>query len=80
MRLLLKPHFYHCHNYKKQKGKVRLDDLPYVINDIVATERFAKHQKVAREVAFSGPRDQLESWQSLPSATHARIGISIIIS
>ena len=33
--------------------------------------RFAKHQKVARVVAFSGPRDQLESWQSLPSATPA---------
>jgi hypothetical protein len=53
LRALLKPHCYHCHNYKKQKGKVRSDDLPYVINDIVATERFAKHQKVAREVAFS---------------------------
>jgi hypothetical protein len=33
--------------------------------------RFAKHKKVARVVAFSGPRDQLESWQSLPSATPA---------
>jgi hypothetical protein len=33
--------------------------------------RFAKHQKVARVVAFSGPRDQLESWQSLLSATPA---------
>jgi len=33
--------------------------------------RFAKHQKVARVVAFAGPRDQLESWQSLPSATPA---------
>ena len=33
--------------------------------------RFAKHQKVARVVAFSGPRDQLESWQGLPSATPA---------
>ncbi len=53
MRALLKSHCYNCHNYKKQKGKIRLDDLPYVINDIVATERFAKHQKVAREVAFS---------------------------
>lgn len=31
--------------------------------------RFAKHQKVARVVAFSGPRDQLESWHGLPSAT-----------
>lgn len=33
--------------------------------------RFAKHQKVGRVVMFSGPRDQLESWQSLPSATPA---------
>ena len=31
--------------------------------------RFAKHQKVSRVVAFCGPRDQLQSWQSLPSAT-----------
>ena len=31
--------------------------------------RFAKHQKVARVVAFCGPRDQFQSWQSLPSAT-----------
>ncbi len=31
--------------------------------------RFAKHQKVARVVSLSGPRDQLESWQALPSAT-----------
>jgi hypothetical protein len=31
--------------------------------------RFAKHQKVGRVVAFSGPRDQFQSWQALPSAT-----------
>lgn len=31
--------------------------------------RFAKHQKVSRVVAFCGPRDQYQSWQSLPSAT-----------
>ena len=31
--------------------------------------RFAKHQKVGRVVAFSGPRDQYQLWQSLPSAT-----------
>jgi hypothetical protein len=59
LRTFLKSHCYNCRNYKKRKGKVQLDDLPYVINDIVAAERFAKHQKVAREVAFSGPRDQL---------------------
>ncbi len=31
--------------------------------------RFAKHQKVARVVAFCGPRDQYQDWQALPSAT-----------
>ncbi len=31
--------------------------------------RFAKHQKVSRVVALCGPRDQLQTWQSLPSAT-----------
>lgn len=34
-----------------------------------SSARFAKHQKVDRVVCFCGPRDQLESWQSLPSAT-----------
>lgn len=33
--------------------------------------RFAKHQKVDRVVMFCGPRDQLETWQELPSATPA---------
>ena len=33
--------------------------------------RFAKQRKVARVVMFCGPRDQLESWQALPSATPA---------
>lgn len=31
--------------------------------------RFAIHQQVDRVVMFSGPRDQTETWQSLPSAT-----------
>ena len=31
--------------------------------------RFAKHQKVDRVVMLSGPRDNTESWQALPSAT-----------
>ncbi len=31
--------------------------------------RFALHQKVDRVVMFSGPRDQLEKWYTLPSAT-----------
>ena len=33
--------------------------------------RFAKHQKVARVVMFSGPRDQFESWHGFKSATPA---------
>ena len=33
--------------------------------------RFAKHQRVARVVMHCGPRDQLETWQSLKSATPA---------
>ena len=33
--------------------------------------RFAKHQRVSRVVCFAGPRDQLQSWQSLESATPA---------
>jgi hypothetical protein len=31
--------------------------------------RLGKHTKVARVVAFCGPRDQYQSWQALPSAT-----------
>jgi hypothetical protein len=31
--------------------------------------RFAMHQKVDRVVMFSGPRDNTEDWQGLPSAT-----------
>jgi hypothetical protein len=33
--------------------------------------RFAKQVKVDRVVMFCGPRDQFETWQSLPSATPA---------
>ncbi|WP_449339146.1 BPSS1187 family protein [Stieleria tagensis] len=33
--------------------------------------RFAKHVKVSRVVALCGPRDQHQTWQSLPSATPA---------
>jgi len=33
--------------------------------------RFAKEQRVDRVVLFCGPRDQLEVWQALPSATPA---------
>jgi hypothetical protein len=34
--------------------------------------RMAKHVRVDRVVMFSGPRDQFEVWQSLPSATPAQ--------
>lgn len=33
--------------------------------------RFSKHIKVSRVVALCGPRDQYQTWQSLPSATPA---------
>lgn len=33
--------------------------------------RFAIHRRVDRVVMFCGPRDQLETWQGLPSATPA---------
>lgn len=33
--------------------------------------RFAIHKRVDRVVMFCGPRDQLETWQGLPSATPA---------
>ncbi|MDA7892329.1 hypothetical protein OAE72_00530 [Akkermansiaceae bacterium] len=33
--------------------------------------RLAKHTKVARVVAFCGPRDQYQAWQGLPSKTPA---------
>lgn len=34
-----------------------------------SSARFAKDQRVGRVVMFCGPRDQLEMWQALPSAT-----------
>ncbi|MFM7241236.1 MAG: BPSS1187 family protein [Opitutia bacterium] len=36
-----------------------------------SSARFAIAQKVARVVMFCGPRDQLDTWQGLPSATPA---------
>jgi hypothetical protein len=36
-----------------------------------SSARFAIAQKVARVVMFCGPRDQLDNWQGLPSATPA---------
>ncbi len=39
---LLEEHCYSCHNEKKQKGKVRLDDLPYMLDNIETAERWQK--------------------------------------
>lgn len=41
-RAVLESHCFQCHNEKKQKGKVRLDDLPLEITDIVTAERWQK--------------------------------------
>ena len=41
-KAVLEGHCYQCHNEKKQKGKVRLDDLPYTIEDIITAERWQK--------------------------------------
>lgn len=41
-RAMLKSHCYRCHNAVEQSGRVRLDDLPFTINDIRAAERWQK--------------------------------------
>lgn len=41
-RALLKSHCYKCHNADKQKGRVRLDDLSFAINEQVTAERWQK--------------------------------------
>ena len=38
-RALFESHCFKCHNADKQKGKVRLDDLPFTISDIETAER-----------------------------------------
>ena len=38
-RPMLETHCFKCHNADKQKGRVRLDDLPFMIGDIEAAER-----------------------------------------
>ena len=55
-----------------QDGKgLRWDDVIMAGSSHGSTtaSRFAKYRKVSRVVAFCGPRDQFQSWQSLPSAT-----------
>lgn len=41
-RALLKTHCYQCHNADKQKGRVRLDDLPLTIANVETAERWQK--------------------------------------
>lgn len=41
-RALLTSHCYKCHNAEEQEGQVRLDDLPFTINDIETAERWQK--------------------------------------
>jgi len=41
-RALLESHCTKCHNADKQKGRVRLDDLPFTIDGIVTAERWQK--------------------------------------
>ena len=55
------------------KGQLRWDDVIVAGSSHGSTTaaRFAKHQQVSRVVMFCGPRDQLQQWQSLPSATPA---------
>lgn len=52
-------------------GDLRWDDVIVagISHGSTTAARFAIHQKVSRVVMLSGPRDQLEKWQSLPSAT-----------
>ena len=54
-------------------GQLRWDDVIVsgASHGSTTAARFAKHQKVSRVVMFCGPRDQLQEWQSLPSATPA---------
>ncbi len=59
------------HFLTKDGNGLRWDDVIIAGSSHGSTTaaRFAKFQKVSRVVAFCGPRDQLQSWQSLPSAT-----------
>jgi hypothetical protein len=41
-RALLEMHCHKCHGEERQKGKVRIDDLPFTINDIQTAERWQK--------------------------------------
>ncbi len=57
----------------KERTGLRWDDVIMSGSSHGSTTaaRFAKFQKVSRVVCLCGPRDQLQSWQSLPSATPA---------
>lgn len=54
-----------------EEGDLRWEDviMSGISHGSTTAARFAVHQKVDRVVMFSGPRDQLEGWYKLPSAT-----------
>ena len=41
-RAMLEAHCFKCHNAEKQKGRVRLDDLPFEIGNVETAERWQK--------------------------------------
>ena len=41
-QVFLKKHCTECHDADKQKGKVRLDDIPFTFNDVQTAERWQK--------------------------------------
>lgn len=51
--------------------ELRWDDviMAGISHGSTTAARFAKHQKVSRVVMLCGPRDQMQEWQKLPSAT-----------
>lgn len=63
----------HWQQFLDELQQVRWDRvvLSGISHGATTAARFAKHQAVARVVLFAGPRDQLETWQRLPSATPA---------
>jgi len=62
----------HWHQFLTDDGKDLHWDkviLAGISHGSTTAARFAKERKVDRVVMFSGPRDQFEVWQKLPSAT-----------
>ncbi len=65
------PHARWDHFLTADRRGLRWDDVIVagISHGSTTAARFAVHQKVSRVVMFSGPRDQLQNWQKLPSAT-----------